>query len=146
MGMEDLQPCYIDMAYEAGFGEKNINNIQIIGESIKSVRKKFQRNCGLDRSLCEGKLVLSSQKACSTCRFLAEQLSQDSGVKSLKLNNKLKLFFGGVEDTNPSEVVVGVGNCCIKNKEKCNAFIPGCPPKKRDIVKAIIDEYRFEDH
>ncbi|ANU50040.1 hypothetical protein ADH76_06005 [Enterocloster clostridioformis] len=145
MGMEDVHPDYIEMAYEAGFGEKDIDNIDVIGEDIGSVRKKFERNCGIDRSLCGGKVLLSTETACSTCRFIAEQIAQDKAIGSLHPHKKMKLFFGGIKDKETAEIVLGVGNCCAMYKEKCDSFIPGCPPRKKDIVNAILTEAELED-
>lgn len=145
MGMEDLHPDYIEMAYDAGFGEKNIDNIDVIGECIESVQKKFERNCGIERDFCEGKVLVSTEMACSTCRFIVEQIAQDKAVSSLQPHKKMKLFFGGVGDRGSTEILMGVGNCCAINKEKCDLFIPGCPPRKKDIVSAIMAEGKVED-
>jgi uncharacterized protein (DUF362 family) len=138
MGMEDLQPDYIEMAYDAGFGEKNMDNIEVIGEKIRDVRKKFKRNQMIGRELCGGMVSISSEKACSTCRFITEQLAQDKILNSAECNKKLKLFFGAVGDKGVRELLVGVGNCCAVSKEQCDIFIPGCPPRKKDIVKVIL--------
>lgn len=140
MGMGDLKLRYIDLAYEAGFGEKDLKNIEIVGENIKNVQKKFVKNYDVERTLCDGKIVFSTEKACSTCKFIVDQIIQDSKVKSLKISQKKKLFFGSIGTIDPSEITLAVGNCCAINKEKCNAFIPGCPPKKNDIIKAIKDD------
>ncbi len=140
MGMEDLQPDYIEMAYDAGFGEKNMDNIEVVGEKIQDVKKKFKRNDNVERKVCGGMVSLSSEKACSTCRFIAEQLVQDKVLNSAECYKKLKLFFGAVGGKEETELSVGVGNCCAVSKGQCDIFIPGCPPRKKDIVKVIMTE------
>lgn len=137
MGMGDLELSYIDMAYEAGFGVKDMDHIEIVGESIKSVQKKFKRSYNMERSLCDGAVIFSMEKACSTCRFIVEQIMQDPKMKTLKTDRKKKLFFGSVEEASASEAVIGVGNCCAVSKASCDVLITGCPPRKKDIISAI---------
>lgn len=137
MGLEELNPPYLDMAYEAGFGERDMAHIEVTGERIEAVRRRFVRSSQAGQGLAEGKITFQTEKACSTCRFIAEQISQELGRKPPKVSEMVKICCGGGSCTENDGITIGAGKCCEKNKERYHRYIPGCPPRKKDIISAI---------
>lgn len=139
MGMEDLKLSYLDMAYEAGFGQKDIAAIDVVGERIVDVKKRFVRSQQTEQSVAEGKLTFKTELACSTCRFIAEQISRELDRNPPKVSKKLKILCGGSRCMENDAITIGAGKCCEMNKELYHRYIPGCPPRKKDIIKAILE-------
>ncbi|NOW06637.1 DUF362 domain-containing protein [Clostridium beijerinckii] len=138
MGLEDVYMRYIDMAYDAGFGEKNIENINIVGDSISSVEKKFVRSNLSRRNLGNGKVNVCQESACSTCRFIIEQSLSQHKVKLLDANKNINFYCGSSYNINKNiENSIGIGNCAKAGEGKFTYFVSGCPPRRKDIAESI---------
>ena len=138
MGFNDIYMRYIDMAYDAGFGEKNIENIDIVGDPISLVEKKFVRSNLSTRNLGNGKVQVCQECACSTCRFIIDQVLNEQKAKLLNRDKNTSFYCGSQFDIDKNiGDSIAIGNCAKAEDERYTYFIQGCPPRKKDITECI---------
>jgi len=142
MGFE-LQECgCVREADELGVGTADLNKIEVIGEPIAKVQRRFKRaeEAILEKvPFPEGFQVIVNEKACSGCR---NQVL--SSLFDLKESNLLDKAAGWTVVTGkadklpdvPREKLVLVGACLAKFKKE-GIYVEGCPPNSRDIIKGL---------
>ncbi len=138
MGFEPEKMEYIHMAYNAGFGENDLDKIEIVGEKIEDVIHTFIP-AYKERILPEN-IRISDEHACSACRnrltmLMKQKFWSDDEVSSKKWH----IYAGDVnyDELRDDELNIFVGKCLIQNKDKCNIYVPGCPPGPNSIQQEI---------
>ncbi|MFA6250153.1 MAG: hypothetical protein WC686_01460, partial [Candidatus Shapirobacteria bacterium] len=130
------------MAYEHGLGEIREKRINILGEEIGHVKRKFK--AATDRLSPHPDIELLDGKPCSGClNSLWMVLNQ---LKTIR-GKKVSLAFGGELDINDNynEEIGAVGNCAIEkllNYPHLKTKIMGCPPpldKLTEYVKELLE-------
>ena len=142
MGFNPLDDPIINIASKMKLGVADLNKIEVVGEPINKVRRRFQ-TC--DEYLCqsmvlpEGFKLFVGEKTCTGCRKTVYEVLLD-----LKKENKLDETRGwcmvtGKVDKLPAvtkEKLLLVGVCTAKFRDK-GVYVEGCAPNNRDLVKAL---------
>jgi uncharacterized protein (DUF362 family) len=128
-------------AAERGLGVMDPAQIEIVGERLEDVRRRFLRSIEDEPVTMEGFELIHGEAACTGCRNTvmsalidmrnADQLMYLPGVTVLTGDAPLP---AGV----PGEDIVTVG-LCMKDKQTAR-HVKGCPPNNYLVVKAIIGD------
>jgi len=136
-------------AADRGLGVADRDNIEVVGESIESVFRRFMRVEEDERLSIEGLNLLYGGITCSGCR-----MGIMSSVLDMKEADQLEFLQGITLVTGDLEIpegvdkdnVVTVGRCVPLDK-RGKRFVKGCPPNNLDIVQGIIgDRAKAERH
>ena len=139
----DEQGC-IAAAAKAGLGTADLNKIEVVGEPISKVQRRFKRveEALAEMSFPEGFQLLMDERTCSGCRNIVTQV-----LMAVKDANQLDRAAGwtvlaGITDEVPDvpkERLMLVGVCTAKFREK-GVYVEGCTPNNRDIASVIVGE------
>ena len=139
----DLQECgCIREAAERALGVGNLSDIDVVGETIGSVQRRFKR---AEEAIAEAiplprdLNIIVGEKTCSGCR---NQIL--STLFDLKEANLLEKTAGwtvvcGKVDKLPEvsrERLLLVGACLAKFRGE-GSFVEGCPPNSRDVIRGF---------
>lgn len=130
----------IRRAHERGLGTLDEGAIQVIGEPIASVQRRFMRVAEDDRVPDEGVTIIRGDEVCTGCRnsfAFALMRLQEEGV--LESAEGLTVLIGDVPvpEGTPPESVVTLGRCCPEYLHSRPGHVLGCPPRGTDIVNTI---------
>ena len=134
MGFDPDDMEYIDMAYDAGFGEININKIQLVGDVEYRIKPFRLSDMSIENN---DNIEIVSCKACSSCRFALEQSKSEICKYVLGQNKKVRIICGSKCKEDSNTLTIALGNCSKNEKENYDIFIPGCPPTKRKIINKL---------
>ena len=132
--INDPKLKYIEMAYEAGFGECDLNKIRIVGDDVKL---HFKKSLAFSDLRHNGTIKLEAGKACSACRFNLDCALNKVNSNAIE-NSPITIFAGSPQKTE-AEFSIGIGNCCRSIKDAYDEFVPGCPPNVNKIYSAILE-------
>jgi len=128
-------------AAKRGLGVMDPEQIEIVGEQLENVRRRFLRSIDDEPVTLEGFELIHGEAACTGCRNTvmsalidmrnADQLLYLPGVTVLTGDAPLP-------DGVPGEDIVTVG-LCMKDKQTAR-HVKGCPPNNYLVVKAIIGD------
>jgi uncharacterized protein (DUF362 family) len=124
-----------------GLGVMNPEQIEVVGEKLQNVRRRFLRSIEDEPVTMEGFELIHGEAACTGCRNTvmsalidmrnADQLMYLPGVTILTGDAPIP---AGV----PGEDIVTVG-LCMKDNQNAR-HVKGCPPNNYLVVKAIIGD------
>ncbi len=145
MGFEPEECEYVRIAAKSEIGTAELNKIEVIGEPIASVRRRFKRfeeALSEDLSFPQDFKLLLADKACSGCRSTVLV-----ALRRLDRQNHLDRAAGwtvvaGRVDNLPNahkEKLLLVGACTTKFRKK-GVFLKGCPVEEHFIASAISGE------
>ncbi len=134
-------------AAQRGLGVMSREAIEVVGESIASVYRRFMRVLEDDRIKIEGFDMLYGEATCTGCR-----MGVMSSVFDIKESDQLNYLPGitiitgdpEIPEALPREGLITVGRCVPKEK-KTDRHVKGCPPNNSDIVQAIIGDHAKAD-
>ena len=138
-------------AYKKGIGKLKEDEIEVVGEKIEDVRRKFKPP-PMDIGEYFGVTGLKVDKACSGCIGTLITIFEAFKRKGELHLLKDYFFIAGPVEEIPEEAkgkkLVLFGNCTIKLRDK-GLFIPGCPPRFGLAIPTlrqgeIIDKYEKE--
>ena len=128
-------------AAERGLGIADLDQIEVVGERIEDVARRFLRAAEDDPVMVEGFRIITGETACTGCRTTTM-----SALKDMETSNFVKYLKGVVvitgqdavmpEEVNPARVV-HVGRC-IPKEERGRHYAPGCPPSMTLIADKIV--------
>ena len=129
-------------ASERGLGNYRSEQIEVIGEPVKSVRRRFLRSTEDDPVQVEGFNLIFGGVTCTGCRNTvmsaladmrnADQLMYLPGVTVVTGDPQMPPFVD-------MEKIVAVGKCVPQSKQGKN-YVKGCPPNNAYVVQAIIGD------
>ena len=142
MGFDPQECGCVREAAQSRIGTADLNKIEVIGEPIAKVQRRFKR---AEEAITEaipfpeGFQVIIDEKACTGCRN--QVLSSLFDLKETGLLDKAAgwTVVSGKADKLPDvpkEKLVLVGACLAKFKKQAN-FVEGCPPNSRDIIRGL---------
>ena len=144
MGFAPRESGIIDEAAKRGIGTAELEEIEIVGESIASVQRRFKRaEEGVYDliTIPEDFQLLLGEKACTGCRNCVL-----SSLVEMKTRGHLEKAGGwtivaGKIDKFPEgtdrERLMLVGNCTARFRRR-GIFVRGCTPNDRDVISAIL--------
>ena len=140
-----FEPEEVPITREAaarGLGVMQRDEIEVLGEPIESVYRRFMRVLEDDRVKIEGFEMLYGEATCTGCRMgIMSSLFDMKGADQLMYLPGVTIVTGDPEvpETIPKEGIVTVGRCVPKDKRN-ERYVKGCPPNNMDIVQAIMGD------
>ena len=140
MGFDPHDIDHIRLCAEAGFGEGNLDAIEVVGETVENVRRPFKRVDYDFSSFQDCGITVIEKGACSGCRHMVRTLLETAQIKgSLELLIGRTIVFGQtVKPPQDAENVLLIGSC-MKHARQCGTYIAGCPPHGADVVETLKD-------
>jgi uncharacterized protein (DUF362 family) len=141
-GFEPEEVPITKEAAERGLGFATRRDIEVLGEPIRSVQRRFMRVLEDERLKIDGIDLLYGNVTCTGCRMgIMSSLFDMKGSDQLMYLPGITIVTGDPEipDYIPPDALVTVGRCVPKEK-RSRRHVKGCPPNNLDIVKAIIGD------
>jgi len=136
-------------AVRRGLGVADRKDIEVVGEPIESVSRRFMRVLEDERLKIEGFNLLYGGVTCSGCRMgIMSSLFDMKEASQLMYLQDVTIVTGAPEipEYIPEDSIVTVGRCVPPDK-RSQRHVKGCPPNNLDIVQAIIgDRAKVERH
>lgn len=131
-------------AAQRGLGTMDPARIEVVGEEIDSVGRRFVRACEAGPTVDVRNFeVIYGQETCTGCRnTVMSTLHQLHGEGHLHYLEDLTMVTGGapLPEENPAQGVVSVGSKCTPKELRGDRHAKGCPPNNVDVVQAIMGE------
>lgn len=143
MGYDVNEPMITVEAHSRGLGEKDLNKIEVRGESLSSVKTRFKRSNEVEIPGLPPYQLIFDDGACTGCRNTVISALMD--LKSQNLSHYLEgkiLVVGPVKELPPNstpENTVLIGKCTNHLKGKGRAVV-GCPPGNVFVVQGIVGD------
>lgn len=143
MGYEDpLEVKITRIAYERGLGEARLDEIEIKGEKIDNVKRRFKRASEVKIEGVPPFTLIDDITACTGCRTTII-----SAIMDMKNDNIQHLLEGKTivigklpEEKLPKDIkkedliLMGI---CTRHLEQYGTYVKGCPPNNIWVVNAI---------
>jgi len=146
MGYENPRDIKITrIANERGLGEIDLDKIEVKGERIEDVKRRFKRACEVEIEGVPPFTLIDDPSACTGCRTTII-----SAIMDMKNDNIQHLLEGKTivigmlpEEKLPKDIkkedLILMGKC-TKHLEKYGTHVKGCPPNNIWVVNAIAGE------
>lgn len=140
MGFEAEEVPITKAAAERGLGVLDAAQIEVVGERVESVRRRFVR-CEEDHRIDRaGITVVHSQGTCTGCRNgLLSSLFDMRAEGTLERARGLTIIAGptAIPEGVPQEQLVSIGTCSWPEARRLPRHVRGCPPNNVDIIRAL---------
>ncbi len=144
MGFDPQELRVLRIASERGLGLLARDRIEVVGEAVKEVQRRFLRMEEDHRiQQVEGLQVLHAEGSCTGCRNgVLSSLFDMIQAGTIHQAQGLTVVTGGAIPApgTSAEKVVPVGICCPQCLRALPRYVKGCPPNNVDIVQAIMAE------
>ncbi len=143
MGFEAEDVPITKAAAERGLGTLDLAKIEVVGESVDTVRRRFLRAEEDQRIDREGITIIHSEGTCTGCRNgLLSSLFDMRADGSIERARGLTVLAGPAEvpDSIPEERLVSIGSCGLFEARQLQRHVKGCPPNNVDIIRALTAE------
>jgi uncharacterized protein (DUF362 family) len=143
MGFDPQDVRLLRMAAERGLGTLDSEGIEVVGERIESIRRRFMRMEEDKRVQLENVQIIHAPGSCTGCRNgVLSSLFDMVQAGTIKRAEGMVIVTGGAMPPAgmPEERVVPVGVCCPAALKAYPRYVKGCPPNNVDIVNAILAE------
>jgi uncharacterized protein (DUF362 family) len=130
-------------AAERGLGTLDESRIEVVGEQIEAVRRRFVRCEEDDRIDSEGIEVVHSEGTCTGCRNgLLSTLFDMRAAGTLERARGVTVVAGptALPEDIPQEMLVSVGSCSLPEAKRLLRYVRGCPPNNVDIMRALMGD------
>jgi len=128
-------------AAERGLGTLDESKIEVVGERVADVRRRFVRCEEDDRIDSAGIEVVHSEGTCTGCRNgLLSSLFDMKADGTLDRARGVTVIAGPtpIPDGVPQEMLISVGSCSLPEARRLLRYVRGCPPNNVDIVRALL--------
>ena len=140
MGYEPGEVLITKFAAERGLGVMDNELIELVGEPLENVRRRFMRSIEDDPVEVDGFALLFGGITCTGCRNTVM-----SALVDMRNAGQLKYLPGVTVVTGDPDIpkailgdeTVAVGQCVPRDK-RGERFVRGCPPNNAYVVDAII--------
>lgn len=140
MGYEPEEVLITTFAADRGLGVMDNEMIELAGEPLRDVRKRFMRSVEDDPVEVDGFSLLFGGVTCTGCRnTVMSALVDMRNAGQLKYLPGVTVITGDpdIEKAILNDKIVAVGQCVPGNK-RGKRFVTGCPPNNAYVVDAII--------
>jgi uncharacterized protein (DUF362 family) len=128
-------------AAERGLGTLDESEIEVVGERVADVQRRFVRCEEDDRIDSAGIDVVHSEGTCTGCRNgLLSSLFDMKADGTLDRARGVTVIAGPtpIPDGVPQEMLVSVGSCSLPEARRLLRYVRGCPPNNVDIIRALL--------
>jgi uncharacterized protein (DUF362 family) len=140
MGFEAEEVPITAAAAKRGLGVLDAGQIEVVGERVDAVRRRFVR-CEEDLRIDQaGVGIIHSEGTCTGCRNgLLSSLFDMREDGSIERARGMTVVAGpaplplGI----PQEYLVSVGSCALPEARRLPRHVKGCPPNNVDIIRAL---------
>ena len=140
MGFEAEEVPITKAAAERGLGTMDEAQIEVVGEQVASVRRRFVR-CEEDHRIDrEGITIVHSEGTCTGCRNgLLSSLFDMRAEGTLGRARGFTIIAGpaAIPGGIPQEMLVSIGSCGLPEARRLPRYVRGCPPNNVDIIRAL---------
>ena len=143
MGFAPAEVPITTAAAARGLGTMDEAEIEVTGEPVASVARRFVRAEEDSRINAEGISIVHSEGTCTGCRNgLLSSLFDMRADGTLVKARGLTIVAGptplplGI----PQEYLIGIGSCALPEAKELPSFVKGCPPNNVDIIRALTAE------
>jgi len=140
MGFVPQEVRLLRMAAVRGLGVLSAEGIEVVGERVADVRRRFLRMEEDKRVQLENIQVIHAEGSCTGCRNgVLSSLFDMMQAGTIERAQGMVIVTGGAVPPaeTPSANVVPVGVCCPDRLKALSRYVKGCPPNNVDIVEAI---------
>ena len=135
MGFDISKIKFIKYAIESGLGPKSLDEIDVLGWPIDSVRKQFiTAESAVKKQYDEMGMNVISKNACSGCWAEFRHIYYSLGQDRAKLKGTT-FVLGQAREMPCLDKCIIMGNCAKAVADQ-GVFVPGCPPHHKEIEKA----------
>ena len=141
MGFDPQEIPLLRTAEERGIGVLAAHQIEVVGEKVEDVRRRFLRMEEDERIRVEDVRVIHAEGSCTGCRNgVLSSLFDMIQADTIERAHGMTIVTGGAVPParTPEERVVPVGVCCPEWLKAFPRYVKGCPPNNVDIVGAIL--------
>jgi uncharacterized protein (DUF362 family) len=141
MGFAPQEVPITKAAADRGLGTLDESRIEVVGEQVADVQRRFVRCEEDDRIDSEGIEVVHSEGTCTGCRNgLLSSLFDMRADGTLERDRGVTVIAGPtpVPEGVPQEMLVSVGSCSVPEAKRLLRYVRGCPPNNVDIVRALL--------
>ncbi len=144
MGYDVNEPMLTVEAYQRGLGEKDLDKIEVVGETIQSVYHRFKRACEVEIEGLPPYTMLFDEGACTGCRntVISALMDLKDGGYAKYLEGKY-VVVGPLKDLPPEatpENTVLIGRCANIHLKGRGREVKGCPPGNVFVVQGIVGD------
>ncbi|NIQ39148.1 MAG: DUF362 domain-containing protein [Proteobacteria bacterium] len=139
IGYEPKDTLLTVNAAARGLGVMDPNQIEIVGESLDGIKRRFLRSVEDDPVKVEGFELIHGDATCTGCRnTVLSALADMRNADRLMYLPGVTVLTGGASlpEGGSLEDVVTVGKCMPKESQT-ERHVKGCPPNNALVVKAI---------
>ncbi len=143
MGFAPADVPITAVAAERGLGTMDEAEIQVAGEPVAAVERRFVRAEEDHRIDREGISIVHSEGTCTGCRNgLLSSLFDMQEEGSIERARGLTIVAGptALPAGVPQEFLVGIGSCGLPEAKRLPRYVKGCPPNNVDIIRALTAE------
>jgi uncharacterized protein (DUF362 family) len=140
MGFAPAEVPITVTAANRGLGTMDEAEIEVTGEPVASVARRFVRAEEDSRINAEGISIVHSEGTCTGCRNgLLSSLFDMRADGSLAKARGLTIVAGptSLPAGVPQEYLIGIGSCALPEAKELPSFVKGCPPNNVDIIRAL---------
>ncbi len=141
MGFDPRAVKLLATAAGRGLGTLEADRIEVRGERVEGVRRRFLRMEKDARVQRTGVRIIHAEGSCTGCRNgVLSSLFDMIQAGTIERARGLTIVTGGAEPPAeaPAESVIAVGVCCPEWLKALPRYVKGCPPNNVDIVNAIL--------
>jgi uncharacterized protein (DUF362 family) len=141
MGFAPEEVPITKAAAERGLGTMDESAIEVAGERIADVERRFVRCEEDDRIDSEGVAVVHSEGTCTGCRNgLLSSLFDMKADGSLERARGVTVIAGPTPIPHgiPQEMLVSIGSCSLPEAKRLSRYVRGCPPNNVDIIRTLM--------
>jgi uncharacterized protein (DUF362 family) len=138
-------PAHVKIASDIGVGVSDPGKIKLVGEKADGLRRKIRPAIGSFSPLKSVKAIDGG--ACAYCLYAVYLVLQRLSTQEIKTGKEIEILFGhNIDDVkcDPKKEKILCGDCTERFRKRFGNFLPGCPPKKADIigmVKKVLEEH-----
>ena len=140
MGYKPEEVLVTKFAAERGLGVMDNEFIEVVGEKLEKVKRRFMRSIEDDPVQIEGFSLIYGGVTCTGCRnTVMSALADMRRAKQLQYLPGVTVITGDppVPVGTSKNSIVAVGQC-VPDEKRGNRFVQGCPPNNAFVVQAIM--------
>jgi len=137
MGIDPAEVRTVSLGAEAGLGEADLTQIDIVGEELKRLKFKVKLPQEELRENFPQLDISGAEKACSGCTIPLLASLKIIHERGMKPEKPLTICLGKKPHVPEDRTSLLVGDCTIEEGESKYEYVAGCPPNKEELVNRL---------